>query len=109
MKRIFYSGPATICEISNTRGIFTEVTKCNPKDSYSEEIGAKIASLRADLELRKYDLAVIRNASDLAKDMYIQTGTKLWEQWAQDAARVEKKQLQHIKNIKNQLKELCNG
>lgn len=109
MKRIFYSGPATICEISNTRGVFTGVTKCNPKDSYSKEIGAKIASLRADLELRKYDLAVIRNASDLAKDMYIQTGTKLWEQWAQDAARVEKKQLQHIKNIKNQLKELCNG
>ena len=109
MKRVFYNGPATICEISKTRGIFTGITKCNPKDSYSEEIGAKIASLRADLELRKYDLAIIRDAAYLAKDMYIQTGTKLWEQWAQDAVRVEKKQLQHIKNIKNQLKELYNG
>ena len=108
MKRIFYNGPATICEISNTRGIFTGVTKCNPKDSYSKKIGTKIASLRADLELRKYDLAAIRKAADLAKYMYNQTGTKLWEQWAQDAAKVEKKQLKHIKNIKNQLKELCN-
>lgn len=109
MKKFIYSKNAVICEIINLRGKFTGVAKCNPHDTFDVKVGEKIASLRADLKLRKYDLGEIRFAQELAKSTYEQTGTKLWMQWAQDAARVEKKQLLHIKNIKNQLNELYNG
>lgn len=99
-----------ICESKGER--FRGVARCSSTDTPNVEIGERLAMCRADLQIRKRDLREIRLAKLLIggtiKDMP-RTQSKLWMQWYQDACRVEKTQLEHMRNLKNQIKNLENG
>lgn len=52
--KTIFNGPATICILSYDNKQFKGVAKCNPADTYNENIGQLIATERASIELSKY-------------------------------------------------------
>lgn len=114
MYRFIYSNDnkVVVCLQISKGQEFKGIARCNNSDNLNLEIGKKLAQARCDMEIRKRDLAEIRYAKDQLA-LYIEElpehQTKLWRIWYQDAIRVEKLQLEHIRNLKDQIKNLSNG
>lgn len=101
-----------VCLIRSKGHLFKGIALCKDTDNPNLEIGKKLAQCRADFQIRKKDLSEIRLVRDYLKitiNNLPKYHSKLWMNYYQDACRVEKIQLKHIKNLKNQIKNLCNG
>ena len=99
-----------LCESKGER--FRGIARCSDGDTLNVKLGERLAMCRADLLIRKRDLQEIRMAKAAIKQAISnlpQTQSKLWMQWYQDACRVEKRQLCHMHNLKDQIKNLENG
>lgn len=55
--KTIFNGPATICILCYDNKQFKGVAKCNPTDTYNENIGQIIATERASIELSKYRIS----------------------------------------------------
>ena len=58
--KIVYNGPTTICIINYDGKEFKGIAKCNPADTYNENIGRVIATERASIQLSEYRIAQAR-------------------------------------------------
>lgn len=104
-----------VCLLTSKGEEFRGIARCSSIDSVNFELGKKLALARAELAIRKRDLEQIRLAKNTVFDTYADRKTfpeyncKLWIRWHQDACKMEKLQLEHIRNIKDQIKNLSNG
>lgn len=88
---------------------FRGIARCSESDELNLEIGEQLAAARCDLAIRKRDLEEIRIAKEEALARSEFRSCKLYTLWYQDACRVEKLQLEHIRNLKDKIKNLSNG
>jgi hypothetical protein len=88
---------------------FKGIARCSENDELNLEIGKRLAEARCDLAIRSRDLEEIRTAKEKALGWSEFGSCKLYTLWYQDACRVEKLQLEHIRNLKDKIKNLSNG
>jgi hypothetical protein len=108
-------GRTVVCLLTSKGEEFRGIARCSSNDPVKVELGEQLALARAELAIRKRDLEQIRLAKNTVFDTYADRETfpeyncKLWIRWHQDACKMEKLQLEHIRNIKNQIRNLSNG
>lgn len=91
---------------------FIGVAKCVEPDTFDIDRGKAIAGRRVDLQIRKRDLEEVRAFKEsLYWDTRTRSGirNKLAMQYYEDICRVEKNMLNHIRNLKSDLKALEDG
>ena len=104
-------GRVTIYLIESKGEQFKGIARCNSTDEIKPEVGNKLAQYRAELAVHQRDLNEVRFAKTMAAEYMAdlsESQSKLWGQWYQDACRVEKAHLKHIRNLKTKIKDLCN-
>jgi hypothetical protein len=105
-------GKVTICIAYSKGEQFKGIARCNEGDTLNPELGNQIAQRRAELAIRQRDLNEIRLFKREMKDWCVALGeaqSKLWTLAYQSGCDYERKQLKHIRNLKDQIKKLCNG
>ena len=104
-------GRVTIYLINSKGEQFRGMSRCNSTDEVNPKIGDTLAKYRAELAVRQRDLKEVRLAKEIAAEYMAELApsqSKLWGKWYQDACRIEKAHLKHIRNLKNQIHTLCN-
>lgn len=105
-------GRVTIYLITSKGEQFRGISRCNSTDEINTKLGDDLARCRAELAVRQRDLEEIRFAKDKMFDYTCDLPTsqsKLWTKWYQEACQSEKITLKHIRNLKKQIKDLCDG
>jgi len=93
--------------------------KCGPRDEFDIERGKEIAAWRCEIAQRKRDLAItndvidtlhaiIENNEDSVYHHYMTRAqvSKHWDKFLKDACDEKKRQLEHIRFCKKELKKL---
>lgn len=112
MTRYIYSkdNKTIVCLQTSKGELFKGIARCNDSDEINLELGALLAQARCELAIRERDLKNIRIAKEFAMTWSDHTPScKLYTLWYQQACGQEKAHLKHIRKVKKQIRNLCNG
>jgi hypothetical protein len=105
-------GRVTIYLITSKGAQFRGISRCNSTDEINTKLGDDLAKCRAELAVQQYHLKEFRFAKEkmlhYIYDLPV-SQSKLWTKWYQEACESEKITLKRIRNLKKQIKDLCNG
>lgn len=102
-------GRVTIYLITSKGKQFRGISRCNSTDKINTKLGDDLARCRAELAVYQHDLKEVRVAKAITDYNMTRARPKLWTKWYQDACQSEKAVLKRIRNLKKQIKDLCDG
>jgi len=102
-------GRVTIYLITSKGKQFRGISRCNSTDEINTKLGDNLARCRAELAVCQHDLEDVRVIKSITDFNITHSRSKLWTKWYQDACKSEKGVLKHIRNLKKQIKDLCDG